>query len=75
MRRSPIEAQAQHMMRAFRDTESAESTRPPTDLSDDPAQEDIDYRGGTTVELYPYETTAGGVARRAYEHLKPILPS
>jgi sugar phosphate isomerase/epimerase len=39
------------------------------------ALQDIDYRGWTTVELYPYETTAGGVAKRAYEHLEPILPS
>ncbi len=34
---------------------------------------DVDYRGWTTVELYPYETTAGGVAKIAYEHLKPLL--
>jgi hypothetical protein len=27
------------------------------------------------VELYPYETTAGGVAKLAYEHLAPLLPS
>jgi DnaK suppressor protein len=43
MRRSAIEAQVQQKIRAFRDTESAESMRPPTDLSDDPAQEDIDF--------------------------------
>jgi DnaK suppressor protein len=43
MRRSAIEAQVQQTIRAFRDTESADSTRPPTDLSDDPAQEDIDF--------------------------------
>lgn len=29
----------------------------------------IDYRGWVTVELYPYETTAAGVARGAWEHL------
>lgn len=36
------------------------------------ALDDIDYRGWTTVELYPYETTAAGVAKRAFEHLQPI---
>jgi protein FrlC len=34
---------------------------------------DIDYTGWTTVELYPYETTAAGVAKLAYEHLRPII--
>jgi sugar phosphate isomerase/epimerase len=34
---------------------------------------DIDYKGWTTVELYPYETTAAGVAKLAYEHLRPII--
>lgn len=34
---------------------------------------DIGYRGWTTVELYPYEITAAGVARAAWEHLKPML--
>jgi sugar phosphate isomerase/epimerase len=36
------------------------------------ALDDIDYRGWVTVELYPYETTAAGVAKLAYEHLRPI---
>ncbi len=29
----------------------------------------IDYTGWTTVELYPYETTAAGVAEAAWKHL------
>ncbi len=33
----------------------------------------IDYRGWVTVELYPYETTAAGVAKRAWDYLNPIL--
>jgi protein FrlC len=37
------------------------------------ALDDIDYTGWVTVELYPYETTAAGVARLAYEHLAPML--
>jgi len=36
------------------------------------ALRDIDYAGWVTVELYPYETTAAGVARRAFEHLRPM---
>jgi len=36
------------------------------------ALNDIDYSGWVTVELYPYETTAAGVAKRAWEHLKPL---
>jgi sugar phosphate isomerase/epimerase len=36
------------------------------------ALDDIDYQGWVTVELYPYETTAAGVARLAYEHLRPM---
>jgi sugar phosphate isomerase/epimerase len=36
------------------------------------ALESINYVGWATVELYPYETTAAGVAKLAYEHLKPI---
>ena len=32
-----------------------------------------DYEGWVTVELYPYETTAAGVAKAAWEHLKPML--
>lgn len=38
------------------------------------ALEAIHYDGWTTVELYPYETTAAGVARAAWEHLHPLLP-
>jgi sugar phosphate isomerase/epimerase len=34
---------------------------------------DIDYTGRVTVELYPYETTAAGVAKAAWEHLRPML--
>jgi sugar phosphate isomerase/epimerase len=37
------------------------------------ALEDVGYRGWTTVELYPYETTAAGVAQRAFEHLRPMI--
>jgi sugar phosphate isomerase/epimerase len=37
------------------------------------ALENVGYRGWTTVELYPYETTAAGVAQRAFEHLRPII--
>lgn len=37
------------------------------------ALEAIDYQGWVTVELYPYETTAGGVAKMAWDHLQPIL--
>jgi sugar phosphate isomerase/epimerase len=33
----------------------------------------IGYGGWVTVELYPYETTAEGVARLAMEHLKPLI--
>ena len=33
----------------------------------------IEYAGWVTVELYPYETTAAGVAKLAYEHLAPII--
>jgi sugar phosphate isomerase/epimerase len=35
----------------------------------------IGYGGWATVELYPYETTAAGVARRAWKHLTPMLGS
>jgi sugar phosphate isomerase/epimerase len=31
------------------------------------------YEGWVTVELYPYETTAAGVGKMAYAHLKPML--
>jgi sugar phosphate isomerase/epimerase len=34
---------------------------------------DIDYKGRVTVELYPYETTAAGVAKAAWDHLRPML--
>jgi sugar phosphate isomerase/epimerase len=37
------------------------------------ALEEVGYTGWTTVELYPYETTAGGVAKLAYDHLRPML--
>jgi sugar phosphate isomerase/epimerase len=37
------------------------------------ALESIQYAGWVTVELYPYETTAQGVARLAMEHLKPMI--
>src|SRR5436305_13820606 len=43
LRRRAIEVQVQQKIRAFRDTESTDATRPATDLSDDPAQEDIDF--------------------------------
>lgn len=37
------------------------------------ALRDIHYTGWTTVELYPYETTAAGVAKLAFQHLQPIV--
>ena len=37
------------------------------------ALESFGYGGWVTVELYPYETTAEGVARLAMEHLKPLI--
>jgi sugar phosphate isomerase/epimerase len=37
------------------------------------ALSDIGYNGRVTVELYPYEITAAGVAKAAWEHLKPML--
>ena len=37
------------------------------------ALEDVGYQGWATVELYPNETTAAGVAQRAFDHLKPIV--
>jgi protein FrlC len=36
------------------------------------ALDDIAYDGWVTVELYPYETTAAGVAKAAFEHLKHL---
>ena len=37
------------------------------------AVERVGYTRPVTVELYPYETTAAGVARLAYEHLRPMI--
>ena len=37
------------------------------------ALEDVAYTGWVTVELYPYETTAAGVAKLAHEHLAPMI--
>ena len=37
------------------------------------ALRDTGYKGRVTVELYPYETTAAGVAKAAWEHLRPLL--
>jgi sugar phosphate isomerase/epimerase len=34
---------------------------------------EIGYGGWVTVELYPYETTAAGIAEQAFKYLKPIL--
>lgn len=34
---------------------------------------DTRYQGRVTVELYPYETTAAGVAKAAWDHLRPML--
>ena len=34
---------------------------------------DVGYTGRVTVELYPYETTAAGVAKAAWDHLQPML--
>jgi DnaK suppressor protein len=42
-RHRAIQEQVQQKIRAFRDVASAETTRPPADLSDDPAQEDLDF--------------------------------
>lgn len=36
------------------------------------ALRDIRYSGHVTVELYPYETTAAGVAKMAWEHLREM---
>jgi sugar phosphate isomerase/epimerase len=33
----------------------------------------VGYRRPVTVELYPYETTAAGVAEMAYKHLRPMV--
>ncbi|HSI32827.1 MAG TPA: sugar phosphate isomerase/epimerase [Tepidisphaeraceae bacterium] len=37
------------------------------------AVERVGYKRPVTVELYPYETTAAGVAEMAYRHLKPMV--
>jgi sugar phosphate isomerase/epimerase len=37
------------------------------------ALEEIRYAGWVTVELYPYETTAAGVAKKAWDHLRPMV--
>ena len=37
------------------------------------ALKQIHYQGWVTVELYPYETTAAGVAKLAWEHLQKII--
>jgi sugar phosphate isomerase/epimerase len=37
------------------------------------AVEKVGYQRPVTVELYPYETTAAGVAKLAYDHLKPMV--
>lgn len=37
--------------------------------------DDLHYDGWVTVELYPYTSTAGDVAQRAYDHLAPMLES
>lgn len=37
------------------------------------ALRDVGYTGWVTVELYPYETTAAGVAEAAWKHLAPLL--
>jgi sugar phosphate isomerase/epimerase len=33
----------------------------------------VGYARPVTVELYPYETTAAGVAKMAYDHLRPMV--
>ena len=38
-----IEEQVQQKVRAFRETGGTDTVRPATDLSDDPAQEDLDF--------------------------------
>jgi sugar phosphate isomerase/epimerase len=37
------------------------------------ALDEIHYEGFVTVELYPYTSTAGDVAQRAYDHLAPLI--
>jgi sugar phosphate isomerase/epimerase len=36
------------------------------------ALDEVVYEGWVTVELYPYETTAAGVARAAWQHLSSL---
>ena len=37
------------------------------------ALREVDYAGSATVELYPYETTAAGVAALAFDHLSRAI--
>jgi sugar phosphate isomerase/epimerase len=37
------------------------------------ALREINYGGWVTVELYPYETTAAGVAKQAFDYLNPLI--
>ena len=37
------------------------------------ALDKIGYNGWVTVELYPYETTAAGVAKLAFDHLQNVI--
>ena len=37
------------------------------------ALKNVGYTGWVTVELYPYETTAAGVAKLAWEHLQNVI--
>jgi sugar phosphate isomerase/epimerase len=37
------------------------------------ALRDVAYGGWVTVELYPYETTAAGVAQAAWDHLRSLV--
>ncbi len=39
------------------------------------ALDKIGYGGWVTVELYPYETSAAGVAKLAWDHLHPMVSS
>ena len=51
-----------HLSKIYRATEVATA-----------ALRDINYAGWVTVELYPYETTAAGVAKQAFDYLTPLL--
>jgi len=59
-RRDSVQEQVQQKIRAFRDAASAETTRPPADLSDDPAHEDLDF---ALVEMHG----------QTLEHIKAAL--